>query len=164
MRRNVIETVMGGVVLIVAAFFVVFAYTSVGLDVVEGYQVSARFERIDGMDVGSDVRMSGVKVGTVTGQELDTETYQALVHMSIDPKLELPTDTMAEITSEGLLAGPYISLLPGGSPDIIPAGGEIEYTASKPSLTQLLGQVVYKIGSLSDELKGQTGGNDQGGQ
>ncbi|MEE8272279.1 MAG: outer membrane lipid asymmetry maintenance protein MlaD [Alphaproteobacteria bacterium] len=146
MQRNMIETVMGAVVLAVAMFFLIFAYTSAGLGRVDGYEVTAKFSSIAGLAVGSDVRISGVKVGSVIGQELDTTTFLAEVRMSIDDSIELPTDTAAVIASEGLLGGKYMRLDPGGDIDIIADGGIIEYTQSPPDLEELLGQVIFDLG------------------
>ena len=82
MARNPIETLMGAVVIAVAVFFFIFAYTTADIGAVEGYRISAKFDRIDGIGAGSDVRMSGVKIGTVTGQTLDPQTYLAVVTMA----------------------------------------------------------------------------------
>jgi phospholipid/cholesterol/gamma-HCH transport system substrate-binding protein len=151
MSRNVIETVMGAVVLAVAVFFLVFAYTSADLRTVDGYELIARFDRVDGLNVGSDVRVSGVKVGSVVAQRLDPTTFLAEVHMNIDPAVRLPTDSVAVIASEGFLGGKYMSLDPGGAEDMIPAGGTVEFTQSTPGLEQLLGQVIYSLQGLGDK-------------
>lgn len=155
MSRNVIETVMGAVVLAVAALFLVFAYSATDFSVSDGYEVVARFDRVDGLQAGGDVRISGVKVGTIVSQNLDPKTFLAEVHMSIDPSVSLPTDTVAVVASESLLGGKYLALEPGGAPDTIPPGGRIDYTQSTPGLEQLLGQVIYS-------LQG-SGGGGQGG-
>ena len=145
MSRNIIETVMGGVVLAVAVFFLGFAYSTADLQNVEGYQLMARFDRIDGLEVGSDVRVGGVKVGSVLGHELNTEDWVAEVRMSIDRSIHLPEDTVAVITSESLLGGKFLALEPGGSDELIPEGGTVIYTQSVPGLEQLLGQVIYNL-------------------
>ena len=143
MRSNMIETVMGGVVLLVAGFFLVFAYSSADLGEVRGYQVEARFSSIGGLQVGSDVRISGVKVGTVTAQALDLDTFQAVVYMSIDPGVRLPRDTVAIIASESLLGGKVMALEPGGDPEMIGPGGVIEYTQAAVNLEDLLGRFMF---------------------
>jgi phospholipid/cholesterol/gamma-HCH transport system substrate-binding protein len=143
MRGNVIETVMGAVVLVVAALFLVFAYKTSQLRTVSGYEVNADFSRIDGIHQGSDVRVSGVKVGTVLSEELDPKTFLARIRMSIDPAIQLPEDTVAQVTSSGLLGDKYMSLTPGGSDKNIPAGGTIRYTQSSISLENLIGQMIF---------------------
>ena len=145
MSRNIIETVMGAVVLAVAVFFLAFAYSTTDIQNVDGYELTARFDRIDGLQVGSDVRVGGVKVGSVLGHELNTEDWVAEVRMSIDRSIHLPDDTVAVITSESLLGGKFLALEPGGSDELIPEGGTVIYTQSVPGLEQLLGQVIYNL-------------------
>ena len=143
MSRNVIETVMGAVVLAVAVFFLAFAYSSADLGTIEGYEVVANFDRIDGLQPGADVKISGVRVGSIVDQNLNPETFLAEVRISLDPSVQLPTDTVAVVSSESMLGGKFLSLEPGGELEVIPAGGTILYTQSTPGLEQLLGQVIY---------------------
>ena len=141
--RNMIETVMGAVVLVVAAMFLAFAYSHSSLRAVSGYEVVARFDRVDGVSAGTDVRISGIKIGTVIDQRLDPDRYLAVVRMSIDPKIRLPADTVAEVASEGLLGGRYLALIPGGETDMIKPGGEIKFTQSPVDLVQMLGKFMF---------------------
>jgi phospholipid/cholesterol/gamma-HCH transport system substrate-binding protein len=144
MRGNVIEVVIGAVVLVAAALFLAFAYRTSQLRTVSGgYELSADFARIDGIHQGSDVRIGGVKVGTVVSDQLDPKTYLATIRMSIDPEIRLPDDTVAQVTSAGLLGDKYISLVPGGSEEMIPPGGKIRYTQSSVSLENLIGQMIF---------------------
>ena len=160
MHRNVIETVMGAVVLAVALLFLGFAYTSANLGSASGYTLKAQFNQADGVNAGADVRIGGVKVGTVTSVSLNPESYLADVSLSIDPSVKLSQDTAAAISSDGLLGGRSLSLSPGGRPDDpngwLKDGDTIAYTQSNPSLEQLLGQVIFSIGQLGD--KGSAGG------
>ena len=100
MGRNLVETVMGAVVLLIAGFFLIFAYNSSDLRPVSGYQVTARFNSVEGLQEGSDVRIGGVKVGSVTRQRLDPETFQAVVTMTLMKSVRLPTDSIASITGD----------------------------------------------------------------
>ena len=144
MRGNVLEIVIGGVVLIAAALFLAFAYRTSQFRTASGsYEVSADFARIDGIHQGSDVRISGIKVGTVVADELDPKTYLATIRMSIDKEVQLPEDTVAQVTSSGLLGDKYMSLAPGGSDTMIPSGGKIRYTQSSISLENLIGQMMF---------------------
>jgi phospholipid/cholesterol/gamma-HCH transport system substrate-binding protein len=143
MRGNVIETVMGAVVLVVAALFLFFAYSTSGMRSVQGYQVSADFEHIDGIHDGSDVRISGIKIGSVLGTTLDPKTFLATVRMSVEPVVKLPDDTVAEIVSSGLLGDKYLSLVPGGSDKDIAPGGKVKFTQSSVSLEHLIGQMMF---------------------
>lgn len=143
MRRNLIETILGGVVLVVAALFLVFAYTSTGIHAVTGYELFAKFDRIDGLHNGGDVRMSGIKIGTVTNQSIDPETYLAIVRFSVDPSIKLPLDSAAEIVSDGLLGGKYLSLVPGAEEKMIKAGGEVKFTQSPLNLESLISKFMF---------------------
>ena len=143
MPGNVIETVMGGVVLVVAALFLFFAYSTSQVRAVQGYQVTAQFERIDGIRDGGDVRIAGVKVGSIQSATLDPKTFLAEVRMSIDPAYKLPDDTVAEIVSAGLLGDRYLALVPGGSEQMIPPGGRINVTQAPVSLENLIGQMIF---------------------
>ena len=145
MNRNLLETVMGAVVIVVAVIFLVFAYHSAEIRSVSGYTLSAKFDHIDGVHDGADIRMSGIKVGTIVSTSLDTKTFQALVKLSIDNNIKLPVDTIATITQNGLLGDPFMSLVPGNSDKIVPPGGELAYTQSAPSLMALFGQAGFSM-------------------
>ena len=146
MSRNVIETVMGGVVLVIAALFLVFAYTTAQIRATRGYEVTAEFDRVEGIREGTDVRISGIKIGSIVSQTLDPKTFLAIVRMSIDPDIKLPTDTVAQIASSGLLGDKYLSLVPGAEEETIPAGGKIARTQSPISLENLIGQYIFSQG------------------
>jgi len=145
MRRSVIETVLGAMVLLVAAVFLIFAYTSSDLKPVMGYEVTARFNSIDGLTVGSDVRIGGVKVGSVVAQEIDQEMYQAVVDFTVRPEIRLPEDTQVSVTSSGLLGGKYLRLDPGNADDMVVNGGELRNTKDVISLEELLGKVIFLV-------------------
>jgi phospholipid/cholesterol/gamma-HCH transport system substrate-binding protein len=151
MGRNLVETIMGAVVLVIAGLFMAFAFTSAQLDVVDGYQVRAQFDRVDGLNVGTDVRLSGIKVGTVIDLDLDPKSFLAVMTMSIDPQIRLPADSSARIVSEGLLGGKYVTVEPGGDETALIDGGEIEFTQSPIILEDLIGQLIYSTGGDSSE-------------
>jgi phospholipid/cholesterol/gamma-HCH transport system substrate-binding protein len=157
MTGNVIETVMGGVVLVVAALFLFFAYSTSQVRAVQGYPVTAQFERIDGIRDGGDVRIAGVKVGSIVSASLDPKTFLADVRMSIDPAYKLPDDTVAEIVSAGLLGDRYLALVPGGSEHTIPPGGRIKFTQAPVSLENLIGQMIFsQPGAQKKPEEGET--------
>ena len=152
MKRNVIETMMGGLVLLVAAGFLFFAYKSGNVQSATGYTITAKFDRVDGLVVGADIRVSGIKVGAVTAQNIDPQTYQAIVSMTIRDDVKVPNDSSAEIVGDGLLGGKYIAIVPGGSSDMVAAGGELQYTQSSVSIEALIGKMIYG-GSDSKKAK-----------
>jgi phospholipid/cholesterol/gamma-HCH transport system substrate-binding protein len=143
MSHNAVETVMGAVVLVVAALFLFFAYTVSQVRAVSGYELTARFNRVEGLRDGGDVKVSGIKVGSIISQTLDDKTFMAVVRMSIDPSVKLPVDTVATITSNGLLGDKYLSLEPGNEDQLLKAGGQIEHTQSPMSLESLIGQYIF---------------------
>lgn len=143
MRGNVFETVMGAVVLVVAALFLFFAYTTSQLRSVSGYELTADFERVDGIRQGSDVRIAGIKIGSVVSEVLDPKNFDAKLTLSVEPSVKLPDDSVAEIISSGLLGDKYLSLVPGGSDKIIAPGGRIKHTQSSVSLEHLIGQMIF---------------------
>jgi phospholipid/cholesterol/gamma-HCH transport system substrate-binding protein len=143
MGRNLVETLMGAVVLIVAALFLVFAYSRADVGEVKGYTLRASFDRVDGVKPGADVRISGIKVGSVLSQKLNSETYLAEMRISIDPSVKLPKDSAAKILMSGLLGDTYISLSPGGADDMLKDGDEIQYTQGSVDIISLVGQAVF---------------------
>lgn len=145
MKRNIVETAMGAAVLAVAVGFGFFFHTTAQIGGTSGYELKAKFSKIDGLEAGSAVKVSGVKVGKVTGFNLDPESYQAEVRLNIDSNVKLPRDTAAVIASAGLLDGKFMTLEPGGDDEMLGAGDYIEYTQSTPGLEQLLGQVIFSM-------------------
>jgi len=162
MKGNVIETVMGAVVLLVAALFLFFAYNTSQLRSVKGYELSADFERIDGIRDGGDVRVSGIKIGSIVSQTLDPKTFLARLQLSIDPIVKLPDDTVAEIVSAGLLGDKYLSLVPGGSDTLLPPGGRIKYTQSSVTLENLIGQMIFSNPGAKKGAEGDAPADQQG--
>lgn len=145
MKRSAIETIMGAVVLLVAGFFLVFAYQSTDLRIGGSYELSARFNAVDGLTLGSDVRVGGVKVGSVVEQGVDQEVYQAVVRMAVRPEVSLPVDSKAVIASDGLLGGRYVKIEPGSSDEVLSDGGMIEQTEDAIALEELLGRAMFLV-------------------
>lgn len=143
MSRNIAETLIGAVVLAVAVIFLAFAYQQNTAQTVSGYTISGEFTGVGGLTNGADVRISGIKVGSVLDQTIDPETFMARVTMSIDDKIKLPTDTSARISSEGLLGGSYVALEPGAEERVIEPGGNLVYTQAAADLVSLLTQLVF---------------------
>ena len=141
MKENVAEAVIGGVVVLLAAAFFVFMGQNSGMSGGTGqYELTAKFRSAEGVVVGSDVRMAGVKIGSVTGIELDPETYLASTKFTVADNVKVPDDSEAGIASEGLLGGAFVELSPGGSEFMLASGDEVLNTQSAVSLLQLLMQ------------------------
>jgi len=166
MNRTIVETVMGGVVLVIAGFFLAFAYSSAQVRTVSGYEVMAKFNHAEGIREGGDVRISGIKVGTILSESLDPQTFQAVVRMSIDKSIKLPSDTIAEIASSSLLGDNVMSLVPGNDDDhLIPPNGQIIQTQSPISFADILKQAAMSLtgGSKPADSSGASAGGGGGG-
>lgn len=144
-KENIVEALVGLVVVLVAIGFVVFAYgrTQAGGSA-DGYVLKARFTNVAGVSPGTDVRMAGIRVGKVAAQSLDPASFQAVLDLSIDKGLNLPVDSSAAITTEGLLGGTFIALTPGGETAMLKPGEEIIETSGATDLMALIGGFVNK--------------------
>jgi phospholipid/cholesterol/gamma-HCH transport system substrate-binding protein len=149
-RRNIAEVATGAAVLVVAAGFLAYAVAHSGRGVTSGYALNARFDRIDGLNVGADVRMAGVKVGAVTAARIDPQSFLAEVNFTVQQGLELPKDSSAEIVSDGLLGGKYLSLVPGGDTAVLKPNERVTITQSAVSLEQLLGKFIFSASELKN--------------
>ena len=143
MQRNMLETVMGAIVLLTAVAFVSLAYEAANIRGTDGYELEAEFGATGGLSVGDDVRISGIKVGRISRQELDPVTYAARIVMSLDERIRIPADSSARITAASLLGGNYLELIPGADEDMMQPGEVIYDTRDPVSLTDLLGKAVF---------------------
>jgi phospholipid/cholesterol/gamma-HCH transport system substrate-binding protein len=151
MQRDVLEPLVGALVLLIAGVFAWFAYTTTGLGGRQGYEVGAQFAQVGSLSTGSDVRLSGVKVGTVTALALDPKSFLADVRFSVARSIEIPDDSVAQITSEGLLGSQFLNVVPGGSDTMVKPGGRLKYTQAPVDLMQLLGKVMFSLGDQSPQ-------------
>ena len=143
MGKNLAETLIGIVVLAGAAIFLSFAYSKGGLKTVDGYKVVGKFDRVDGLAEGSDVRMSGIKIGTVVSQRLDAKTYLAVLTMNVKNDIKLPRDSSIKIVSDGLLGDKYLSITPGAEDEMISPGGELFHTQGSVDFLSLMGRMIF---------------------
>lgn len=151
MHRNALETVIGLGVLCVAVAFVWLFYRAADVGTAPGYPVGAVFAKVGGLAVGNDVRINGIKVGTVTDRFLDPKTFEAVVRMTVDRSIQLPVDTVAVVASEGPLGDKYIELEPGTAPTFIAADGLIRDTRSYRSLEDQVGEIIFLATSKPGE-------------
>jgi len=143
MGQKLIETIMGAVVLLVAGFFLAFAYTHADLREVKGYSVVAHFTNAAGLDRGADVRINGIKVGTVSSMGLDNQTFASVVTLGIRQDIHLPEDSVGSIASDGLLGGKYIRLDPGKSSKVIEPNGLLAKTKDFKSIEEMVGNLIF---------------------
>lgn len=146
LKEHVAEALAGLAVVAIAVWFLIFALGRTGSTGTDSYKLTARFPNAAGISVGSDVRVSGLKVGTVTQQKLDPASFQAVVTLTVDKAIRLPLDSSAAITSEGLLGGSFIALVPGGDSEHLAPGDEITDTQGSTDLMGLIGSVINRSG------------------
>jgi phospholipid/cholesterol/gamma-HCH transport system substrate-binding protein len=134
---------IGALVILVAAGFLYFAYSSTSSGSMSGYDLKARFASADGIVSGTDVRLHGIKIGTVSSLTLDPKTFAAIAHLSLRNDVELPDDSSIKITSAGIMGSSYLAIQPGGSDKMLKPGGEITNTQGSIDLMSLIGRAIY---------------------
>lgn len=152
MNKNIFETIVGAAVVIVAGWFLMFFMkhnTSISVTN-DYYTLFAKFEQADGISVGTPVRIGGVKVGVVVKEDLDPKTYSAVVKFSVDKRIPIPSDSTAKISSEGLIGGKYLSIIPGADDQMLANNEEVKYTQSSINLENLIGKMVFSKESNSN--------------
>lgn len=143
--RNVVETIVGIAIVVVTVYFFLHAQNQANIKpAMDSYNLSAKFSKIDGIAKGSDIRIAGIKVGTVISQNLDRESYEAVLELNIDKNVKIPSDSSAAIVSEGLLGSKYVSIEPGADEEFLNAGDKIIYTQSSVNLETLIGKFMFK--------------------
>ena len=163
MRENLTEALEGLVVVALALWFAIFAWQRTGGGSHgAAVRVTALFPNATGVSVGTDVRIAGLKVGTVAAQRLDPKTWQAEVILALDPSTRVPADSTAVITSEGLLGGTYIQLVPGADQAPLKNGDTIVDTQGSLDLMSLIGQFINKTGAGDDKSGAPAGGGASG--
>jgi phospholipid/cholesterol/gamma-HCH transport system substrate-binding protein len=143
MQNNTVETLIGALVVLVAAGFLLFAYSTTSSGSISGYDVRARFSSADGVASGADVRLHGIKIGTVSSIDLDPRTYQAIVHLSIRSDVRIPDDSSIKVISSLLGGNSYLAVQPGGDDRMLASGDEIANTQGSVDLMGLIGRAIY---------------------
>ncbi len=153
MSRNMLETLTGAFVLLVATWFLLFFMRhNTGLNIEnDQYSLFAKFDQADGISVGTPVRISGVKVGVITSEHIDPKSYFAVINFSVSKDIKIPTDSTAKISSEGLIGGKYLSIIPGGDDNILKSGEEVRFTQSSINLETLIGKMIFSKSDPSSE-------------
>lgn len=146
------EIAAGAAVLAIAAAFAFYAAKGAGLTGGAGatYPLTASFRAVDGISAGSDVRLAGMKVGTIAALTLNPQTFFADAIIEIRDDIQLPTDSAILISSEGLLGGNFVEIMPGGALENLNPGEEIEDTQGSVSLVSLLMKFVGSGSGAAD--------------
>ncbi len=145
MRKKPVETIMGLVVLVIAVLFLAFAYRVSDLQVVKGYALSAEFMKVGGLSIGSDVRINGIKVGTVTSQKLNNEDYTVDVTFSIAGDVKLPKDSTVAIVGDGLMGDKFVKIEPGISSEYLQDGDVFAKTKDFKTLEDMVGEIIFMV-------------------
>lgn len=139
-QNNTVETIIGALVVAVAVAFIFFAWRTTG-GAIGGYEISAKLARVDGLSVGTDVRLSGIKIGEISSMTLNPN-YLVTVHMTIHKDIEIPDDSSLAVTSSGVLGSSYISISPGGDDTMLKDGGQIKMAQGSVDLMGLVGRFI----------------------
>ncbi len=146
MQRNFIETLLGAVVLVTAILFLTYSTKTGNVGSSSGgYPIYAEFSEIGGLKPGDEVRISGVKSGSVAAITLIPESFLASVEIRVDSTVKLPKDTSSRISSESLLGGTFLALDPGGEEELLKSGDRIRYNQDAQNLERLLGQFIFSM-------------------
>ena len=137
MKGNILESVIGAVVLVVAVFFIYFAYVSSGEKIKEGYVLVARFDDVSGLAAGADVKLNGIKVGIVKSLTLD-ESYQAKAELLLKDNIKIPTDSSVAITTDGIMGNKFVAISAGFAEEKLKPNEEVELTRSSINLEKLI--------------------------
>lgn len=148
-NNNYFEIIVGTFVLFCAVFFLLNSLNGSQVNTSDSYNLIAKFDNIDGIASGSDVKISGVKVGTVENQFLDEKSYRATLKILINSSVKLPADSSAKISSEGLLGSKFLSIEIGADEEMLKEGEEIQFTQSSVNFEDLLGKFIFN--STSDK-------------
>jgi phospholipid/cholesterol/gamma-HCH transport system substrate-binding protein len=139
-QNNIAETIIGAIVVAVAVLFLAFAYYRTGSGSLSGYEINAKLPKVDGLAIGTDVRLSGIKIGYVTDLTLDPKTYLVTVHMHVRDDIKLPVDSSVLVTQAGFLGGQYLSITPGGDDKMMVAGAFFENAQGSIDVMNLVGR------------------------
>jgi len=153
---NYFEIIVGTFVLFCAIFFLFNSFQSSKVKTDGGYHLLAKFDNAEGIAVGSDIKISGIKIGTVEEQFLDEKDFRAVLKLNIAKNVKLSSDSSAKIASEGLLGSKYLSLSPGSDDENLKDGEEISFTQSSVNFEDLLGKFIFSSNSSKNETKNET--------
>ncbi len=156
-HSNYFDALIGTFVLVCAVVFFSNSFKSANVSKTTGYHLIAKFDNIDGIQIGSDVKISGVTIGQVDSQILDTESYRAKLSLNLNSNIKLPNDSSIKVASEGLLGSKYLAIEPGSEEEILKEGDELIFTQSSVSLEELLGKFIFNSSNKKEsESKDET--------
>jgi len=149
MGKKYFETILGAVIFLIAVFWVGYVKHEIKAEKFHGYTLVAKFDKANGIQRGSDVRISGIKVGEVTEAVIDSNNYLAIVKFKVDKKIKLPNDTSVIVATNGLFGNKHLAITPGGSEEFLSDGDEVIYTQGAINLESIIGQLLFSSGKKS---------------
>lgn len=149
---NNFEILVGFLVIVICTLFI---FSSVKLsanreEISSGYKVIAEFDNVDGLNIGSEIKISGVKVGTVSNIILNKENYKAELSLKIAKDILVPTDSVFKVSTSGLIGNKFINIKIGADEDYLKNGDIVEFTESTMDLEDLISRFLFNSGN-SDE-------------
>lgn len=152
MKQNIIETIVGMAVIVIALWFFIYAYNTNRMNTDdEGYEVTAKFQNAEGIVIGSDIMTAGIKIGEVSDMTLDRDTFFAVMKLNIHKGIKLPKDSQAAVVSSGFLGNKYISITPGIAEEDLNDHDVIRFTQSSVNIESLIGKFMYSFGNNSNK-------------
>jgi phospholipid/cholesterol/gamma-HCH transport system substrate-binding protein len=142
-NNNYFDFIIGTFVILCAGFFFLSSFNSTKINNSGGYFLLAKFDNVNGIAGGSDVKISGVKIGTVIEQFIDEKTFRATIKFTINDKIKLPSDSSAKIVSDGLLGSKFLEINPGSQDDLLNEGDELVFTQSSVNFEDLLARFMF---------------------
>jgi len=152
-RNNYFEIIVGTFVLACAALFFFNSFKSAKIKTTSGYNLLVKFDDAGGIEAGSDVKISGIKIGVVENNSLDTKTYRAVIRINVNNNIKLPTDSSAKIVSSGLLGDKYLEISPGADEEFLKDEDEVLFTQSSVNFEQLLSKFIFNGEKKDDKAK-----------
>lgn len=153
LKRRTLEILVGALVLLIGYAFVHTSYSSSKVKTVTGYSLNLRFHKIGTIKDGAEVKIAGVTVGRVSGMNLDRDSYEVVMQITVPPDLKLPKDTKAAITTDGLLGNKYVKIEPGQSKEMLKPGDSIGKTKDAVSIEDLVTKIVQLAVGGDEEKK-----------
>ncbi len=143
MSKQVVEMLVGAGILLFGVIFVGFAFRGSNPVAANGYRVVAVFSDASGLVPGTEMRVAGIKIGSVIDKQFDAEAFEAIVTFVIDDQIKLPTDSEALIEPDGLLGGNFVLVKPGSERSYIPPGGRFSATRGAVNVIDIIGGHIF---------------------
>jgi phospholipid/cholesterol/gamma-HCH transport system substrate-binding protein len=154
-QSNAAEVITGAIAIVVAVALLGLIYLHNGSSSLSGYEITAKIDKADGLGVGTDVRLAGIKIGSVTSFSLDPNNFLVTVHMNIHDDVKIPTDSSLAVSQSSILGSQYIVIQPGGDSTNIQPGGTVSNATGSIDLLGLINRMMAPPSSSQSAPKPQ---------